>query len=127
MSSTKIFFLPTAQNFSDMEYAEESYEIPPYETDWSEVFIEDTILSMLGELKTDREKVIFLLMAMGKDGYDFQHKDVATLFQIDYSWYMRIVRGIKSQLLSFLDVNLVKVDQKVQKNGKKQQNTQKPE
>lgn len=117
--------LPTASNFSDIEYSDESYSVPYYEVDWSEVFVEDTLLSMLSELDNDRERVILLLMAMGKDGYDFKHKDVATMFQIDYSWYMRIVRSVKHQLLPFLDrkvtkteAKAVKVEEKVQKNIK---------
>lgn len=121
MILNKGFPLPTSQSFSEIEHSEDSYSFPPVEPDWSEVFIEDTLLSMLKDLDSDRERVIFLLMAMAKDGYSFQHKDIATLFHIDYSWYMRIVRGIRVQLLPYLTGKPVKVQEKVEKIGENSQ------
>lgn len=122
MNSSDIFAIPVAYSFSELEHGGESYDLPHYDVDWSEILIEGTILSMLSTLNNDRERVIFLLMAMGGDGYDFKHKDVASMLQIDYSWYMRIVRGIRVQLLPFLEQNSQKKNEKVIKTAKNTRN-----
>jgi hypothetical protein len=101
MPSNNLPIIPVSQNFSELEFGENSYDIPGYEIDYSEVDAETTIIAMLKSLSNDRERVILLLMVMAKDGYAFKHKDVAIMFQSDYSWYMRIVRGIKQKLITF--------------------------
>jgi hypothetical protein len=128
MNLNDITTLPVSQNFSDMPQPQnaqdlmgsngEPLNLPGYEIDWSEVFIEDAILNMLKCLKYDRERVILLLMIMGKDGYDFKHKDVATVFQVEYSWYMRIVRRVRNRLIGDLDKKSSNSDRSSQKRAR---------
>lgn len=107
-----MYYLPESKNFSELEYGEKSYLLSAIEIDWTEANLEEVMLSMLKELKTDRDRVIFLLMTMAKDGYIFKHKDISDMFGIDYSWYMRIVRNIKTQLSAFNDEPLPKTTRK---------------
>ena len=120
MNFNDVLTLPDAKSFSDLDFGSENYELPSTEIDWSEVFLEDTILAMMKTLDSDQERIILLLMAMGKDGYQFQHKDVALLMQIDYSWYMRKVRAVKKKLLPYLGKRTkksVKVEEKSEESG----------
>lgn len=121
------YHLNISQNFSNMEYEENSYNLPSYTVDWSSIFIEETILDLLNKLQSDRERVILLLMVMGSDGYEFKHKDVSAMFGIDYSWYMRIVRGIKQQLLSFSQKKPSKRTKTVENPSNAEQKSQKVE
>ena len=64
-------------------------------------------------------------MTMAKDGYIFKHKDISDMFGIDYSWYMRIVRSIKTQLAPYNDEKPYKIQENTPKKEKITKNTPK--
>lgn len=103
--SKPLNYLPTAINFSEIPVDAEDGSIedvlPGKEPDFSSLWIERSIMDMLGNLTTDRERAIMLLLIMRGDGYNFDQRSIASLFKIKFRWYMRVVQGLRRKLSAF--------------------------
>lgn len=82
-------------NLSDHQIEEALTE----ELDLSTLGLEERILTMLGELQSDRDRVIFLLMILKSNGYTFRYKDIGRVLGVAVPWIkklkMRVVKRLK--------------------------------
>lgn len=92
--SLGIKFIPQSTNFSEME----EWQVEAIEDKREESTLELTILEMLYNLPSDKQRCILLIELLRQLGYNIDYESGAKALHVELRWFMRLKAKMKNVL-----------------------------